>query len=168
MNLFSSFNLEDLLFRIKLTSAILSGIFGFLLVYFIVQLQKLVGAKMETARSLLRSYEPAFGGASQSRWEEIRRHIDSEREAEWKLAVIEADKLIDNLLKSAGYSGDTMGDRLMNIEKGQLANLDELWEAHKIRNRIVHDVNYFLRYAEARRAVLIYEKILKELGGAGL
>lgn len=98
-----------------------------------------------------------------SRWEEIQKHLNSTKEAEWKFAVIEADSLIDYILKSAGYPGDTMGDRLKNINKTQIVTLDGLWEAHKIRNRLAHDPNYFLRYGEAKRAVQLYEKVLKEL-----
>ena len=98
-----------------------------------------------------------------SRWEEIQRHLNSVKEAEWKFAVIEADSLVDYILKSAGYPGDTMGDRLKNIDKSQIVTLDGLWEAHKIRNRLAHDLNYFLRYGEAKRAVQLYEKTLKEL-----
>jgi len=56
-----------------------------------------------------------------------------------------------------------MGDILMNIQPGQLTTLQGLWEAHKIRNRLVHDINYFLRYTEAKRAVGLYEKTLREL-----
>lgn len=98
-----------------------------------------------------------------SRWEEIQKHLNSTKEAEWKFAVIEADSLIDYILKSAGYPGDTMGDRLKNIDKTQIVTLDGLWEAHKIRNRLAHDTNYFLRYGEAKRAIQLYEKTLKEL-----
>lgn len=97
-----------------------------------------------------------------ARWEEVLKHITSTREAEWKFAVIEADKAVDDILKNS-YPGETMGERLLNIGKGQLETLDGLWEAHKIRNRLVHDANYFLRYAEAKRAVLLFERTLKEL-----
>lgn len=99
-----------------------------------------------------------------SRWDEIQRHLNSTKEAEWKFAVIEADSLVDHILKSSGYPGDTMGERLKNIDKTQIVTLDGLWEAHKIRNRLAHDPNYFLRYGEAKRAVQLYEKTLKELG----
>ena len=106
--------------------------------------------------------QPATSGLS-LRWEEVEKHINSTREAEWKFAVIEADKLVDELLRGAGFPGDTMGDILMNIQPGQLTTLQGLWEAHKIRNRLVHDINYFLRYTEAKRAVGLYEKTLREL-----
>lgn len=142
----------------------LSVTFASLTVFFIVQFRKLVAIKIQMVSALLHSPESAFGGAGQSRWEEIVRHIESPHEAEWKLAVIEADKFVDDLLRQAGYPGDTMGERLMSIEKGQFVSLEGLWEAHKIRNKLVHDVNYFLRYAEARRTIQAYEGTLKELG----
>ena len=161
------FNMDiaEILFRVKLISFVLSASLLVISVYFMVQLRKLVGFKVAMAKGLIRSPKSALGGASQSKWEEVTRHIESANEAEWKLAVIEADKLVDNLLKSAGFPGDTMGDRLTNVEKGQLISLEGLWEAHKIRNKLVHDLNYFLRYGEAKRAVELYRRTLEELGG---
>ena len=163
MNLFD-IDIALIVWRLKLASVIFSVVFGSLAVYFIVLFQKLIGVKIATVRAMLRVPEPASGGALVSKWEEIMRHFGSEKEAEWKFAIIEADKLVDDLLKSAGYSGDTMGERLTGIEKVQLLSLDGLWEAHKIRNKLAHDTNYFLRYAEARRAIQLYENTLRELG----
>lgn len=110
------------------------------------------------------SAQSTSGGALTARWQEIINHIGSPREGEWKFAVIEADKLMDDTLKSAGYIGDTMGERLMGIEQGQIQTLDGLWDAHKTRNHLVHDANYFLRYSEAKRVIQLYEETLKELG----
>jgi hypothetical protein len=98
-----------------------------------------------------------------TRWEEIMQHIESIREGEWKFAIIEADKLVDDQLKNL-FPGETMGERLMNIDKTQLLSIDGLWEAHKVRNRLAHESNYFLRHAEAVRAIRLYEQTLKELG----
>ncbi len=98
-----------------------------------------------------------------NRWQEILGHVESVREGEWKFAVIEADKLVDDVLKNL-FAGETMGERLMNIDKTQLVTLDGLWEAHKIRNRLAHDMNYFLRHAEAVRAIHLFEQTLHELG----
>lgn len=124
-------------------------------------MNRLIGVKINLAKEILPP-QPATSGLN-SRWDEITKHINSTREAEWKFGVIEADKLVDELLKGAGFPGDTMGDRLLNIQSGQLTTLQGLWEAHKIRNRLVHDTNYFLRYTEAKRAVGLYEKTIKEL-----
>ena len=63
----------------------------------------------------------------------------------------------------SGYAGDSFGDRLMNIDAGALASLDGLWWAHKVRNRLAHEMDYFLRYTEARQAMGYYEQTLQEL-----
>lgn len=146
---------------VKLILIIASVLIGVLIAMVVIKTNRLVGTKINLIKELLPP-SPATSGLN-LRWDEIEKHINSTREAEWKFAVIEADKLTDELLKGAGFPGDTMGERLMNIQPGQLITLQSLWEAHKIRNRLVHDVNYFLRYTEAKRAVSLYEKTLKEL-----
>src|SRR3989344_3252947 len=42
------------------------------------------------------------------RWQEITQHIDSIREGEWKFAVIDADKIVDDVLKNS-FAGETVG-----------------------------------------------------------
>ena len=103
-------------------------------------------------------------GAIVARWQEVLYHMQSYKEAEWKFAIVEADKLTNDVLKRAGYEGESMGDRLTLINKDQISNIDELWEAHKLRNKVVHDVEYRVVYEEAKKAVVQYEKTLKEVG----
>lgn len=155
--------LAQLIIQVKTLSLFISLILGTLAIYLFIQFRNLIKQKTEIMKSLIRTPEAASGGGVISKWKEVVRHFESTKEAEWKFAVIEADKLVDDLLKQAGYPGDTMGERLMNIEQGQLLSLQGLWEAHKIRNKLAHDVNYFLRYAEARQAIKFFEEALKEL-----
>ena len=102
-------------------------------------------------------------GLFQERWGGIMGRLESPHEAEWKLAVLEADKLVDDAMAHAGFSGGTFGDRLTAIAPGTLASLDGLWWAHKVRNRLVHEVDYFLRYTEARQAIGYFQQTLEEL-----
>lgn len=102
-------------------------------------------------------------GMLYGRWDTIRTRLDSPREADWKVALLEADALIDDALARAGFSGDTFGDRLTNMAPGALASLDGIWWAHKVRNRVAHEQDYFLRYTEARQAFGYYEAALTEL-----
>lgn len=150
---------------LKLIAYITTPILTVLIVWVVVKSKALLKVTKATPEAVSGiSQIPSDGGALQARWQEIITHIGSTREAEWKYAVIEADKLVDDALQAAGYSGETMGERLMNIENGQIQTINGLWDAHKIRNRLVHDTNYFLRYAEAKRATQLYEETLKELG----
>lgn len=106
---------------------------------------------------------PAPEGPLKAQWMRVVAHLDSPREADWKLAVIEADKLAERALSGAGFAGGGLGEKLMNIAPGNLVSLDGLWWAHKVRNRLAHEMDYFLRYTEARQAIGYYEQALNEL-----
>lgn len=150
---------------LKMISYIATVILSSLLVWVIIkfsQLKKKVKESIPANSGI--NPTPENMGVLTARWEEISKHIASTNENEWKFSIIEADKLTDDALRIAGFGGETMGERLMNIQPGQLQTLQGLWEAHKVRNRLVHDTNYFLRYAEAKKVILHYEETLKELG----
>lgn len=97
-----------------------------------------------------------------TRWKEIEAHAASSNTADWKLALIDADALIDDILKRARYQGKTMGERLKQIEPSDLDHLADLWEAHKLRNRIAHEAERIDR-RDMERAMEQYRSVLKEL-----
>ena len=97
-------------------------------------------------------------------WQKIRHRLDSNIEAEYKLAIIEADEFFSNVLKRMGYPGDNLEKQLVPIEdKGFLPNLNDVKKAYQVRNGIVHDPNYHLTLSEAQEVVNIYEQALKYL-----
>lgn len=79
-----------------------------------------------------------------------------------KLAVIEADNLLDAALKSLVMPGDTLGERL-KVACYKYPKLKNVWWAHKLRNNLVHDHSFRLHSSEAKRALGEFEKALKEL-----
>lgn len=95
---------------------------------------------------------------------QIQKRFKIGDESNLKMAIIEADKILDELLKVSGYKGETMSDRLKLLTSAQLSNINEIWEAHKLRNRIVHEPNFHLTRGEAWNAVEIYKKAFKEFG----
>ena len=96
-------------------------------------------------------------------WQEVMQKMASTNPSDWNLAVIRADSLFDGVLKDIGISGETMGDRLKQLDLSQLASLNEVWEAHKIRNRIAHETDRALTHDEAMRAIDSFEAALREL-----
>lgn len=104
-----------------------------------------------------------FTNEAQKKWAEIKDRVNSFNEAEWKLSVIEADKFVDEALKNAGFEGESMGERLMMIEPGQILSLQSLWDAHKLRNLLVHDNNYQVSHRQAILVIEAFEGVLKEL-----
>ena len=96
-------------------------------------------------------------------WEKILKRLERGEESELKLAIIEADDLLNDVVKKMGYSGETLGEKLKKVSKVILPNLDEVFEAHKIKSYIVHDPTYRLDIEEAKRILEIYEKSLINL-----
>jgi len=97
------------------------------------------------------------------KWQSVLKKLEAEDENSLKLAVIEADKMFDDLLKKIGYRGEDMGERLKQITPAQLTNIQDVWEAHKLRNQIVHQPDFRLNRAQAERAIEIYQRALEEL-----
>jgi len=95
-------------------------------------------------------------------WDRVLLHVESYNESEWRLAVIEADILLAELLDTMNLAGDSIGDKLKGVEKSDFNTLDLAWEAHKIRNQIAHDPSFILTQREARRVVALYESVFKE------
>lgn len=79
------------------------------------------------------------------------------------LAVIDADKLMDEALKRRSYRGKTMGERLVAAQH-DISDNDAVWYAHKLRNRLVHEPTMRLRKNEAKQALAGFRQGLKDLG----
>ncbi|NTW61478.1 hypothetical protein HGB24_02190 [Candidatus Saccharibacteria bacterium] len=81
----------------------------------------------------------------------------------YHLTIINADKLVDQALRESGIKGQTMGERLRNSGE-RFCDLNGIWGAHKLRNRIAHEPDATISYDEARWALSKYRKALKDLG----
>jgi len=97
------------------------------------------------------------------KWEEIEKAADMRSEMGYKMAIIEADKLLDDAFKKLMIAGSTMGER-MKVISYKYPNIKKVWEAHIIRNKISHESNFRLYDSSARRALGIYKDALKEIG----
>ena len=164
--LFTNFNFQKILEVLQSIGFLVSLIFAILLIWVILKSKTQIADKIEEVKIGFNPPKPGEGKYD-ARWKEVQEHLTSFREAEWKFALIEADKITEAALREAGFPGETIGERMMLITKDQLVSIDDLWGAHKLRNVIAHDPNYQVKYAEAREAIERYEKTLRELGVLG-
>lgn len=111
-------------------------------------------------------YHEQFRGAGKnSRLRDILVHVESDHPNDWKLAIIEADIILDDVLKERGYRGISLGERLKSISPQHLSSLNDAWEAHKIRNRIAHDgADFVLTKRTAQETITRYQRVFTELG----
>ncbi len=97
------------------------------------------------------------------KWKQIVEWSESNNEANLRLSIIEADIILDSLLKKLGLPGETMGDKLKAVERSDFNTIDDAWEAHKARNNIAHQGSEFLlNQREARRIISLYERVFRE------
>lgn len=97
------------------------------------------------------------------RWDEIEAMVDAGGEMNRKMAVLEADKLLDQALKSLAMPGMTLGERL-KFAAYKYPDLRDVWWAHKVRNQLSHEASYHLDLGLAKKAVKAFKKALTRLG----
>lgn len=100
------------------------------------------------------------------KWLKVMEWAYSENPADWRLAIMEADVMLEDVLRKSGYPGDTIGEMLKSAGGAdQFLSLDAAWEAHKVRNNIAHGgSDYQLSERETRRAIGLFEQVFREFG----
>jgi hypothetical protein len=83
------------------------------------------------------------------RWKEILGRYKMGTESDMRLAVIEADSLVEEVFKKTGFEGESLGERIKNITPQELHSIDALKEAHALRNRLVHTPGYKISSQDA-------------------
>ena len=111
-------------------------------------------------------YQENFKGMPKNnRIQDMLDHIASDSPSDWKLAIIEADIILDEILKDAGYAGTSLGERLRSISPERLRSLDDAWQAHKVRNQIAHGgADFILTQRLAQDTVKQYRRVFHEMG----
>ena len=105
------------------------------------------------------------GGSKNERWSKTLSYLFSQHASDWKLAIIEADSMLESLMEQLGFSGENLGDRLKMANQENFSNLTIAWEVHTIRNRIAHEgLAFELSQHEAKRVIALYEQIFHEYG----
>lgn len=97
-----------------------------------------------------------------TKWLAITQNAGSTSET-WQFAILSADKLLDCALRERGISGNTLGERLKNA-KPYVSDIDAVWRAHKLRNRIAHEDGVKVSQRQASDAMKIFKRALTDLG----
>lgn len=97
------------------------------------------------------------------RWIQIQNHMASHNQSEWRIAILEADILLYDMLNQMGYPGDSIGEMLKQVDEASFVTLQDAWKAHRIRNVIAHEgATYELTRGEAERAMRMYQRVFEE------
>ena len=115
----------------------------------------------------MRQLEQKLAGESVSnvneRWDKVETLVASDNPGDWRVAILEADVMLDELVSAMGYDGDTLGEKLKMIEQSDFQTLDAAWEVHKVRNRIAHHgSDFILTHREAKRIIDLFREVFEE------
>lgn len=98
------------------------------------------------------------------KWEQVLAHVASGNHNEWRLAILEADIILDEIVyERFGDLGDTLGERLKKVDRSDFNTIDKAWEAHRIRNSIAHEGSAFeLSERDLRQTLNLYRDVFEE------
>lgn len=101
----------------------------------------------------------------QEAWNKLMQRVEEcEGPETLTLAIIEADKLLDDVLRLLGFPGEHLAERLDQFERRKKTRTTEkLWQAHRIRNNLVHAQGFKIGSAQAREVLGAYEDFFKEI-----
>lgn len=163
VNFFTSYQFKEIIFTIKTVLIIISSIFLLLIIALLVNIAIVSPIK----RTLIRFFSDFFRPFKQKppplvfnkkkiekKIKSIDKKLKSGVEANYKLAILEAEKLFDRTLKEIGYGAEK-----------KLENIAEIKEAGKIKKQIIEDKELKLSREEAQSAVEAYKKGLEGLLG---
>ncbi len=141
----------------------ISVILSTLLIFFINYLYKKLKVLGEIDEAKYRHKDVEEDKNINQSWERVLGHANSENESEWRLAILEADIMLNDLLEKLSLPGDTMAEKLKSVEKTDFTTIDMAWEGHKIRNRIAHDgASFQLSSHETKRVIGLYKQVFEE------
>lgn len=73
----------------------------------------------------------------EKKWQDIVDLFESDNENDWRMAIIEADILINNIMTFSGVSGNNHIEKINSLSSKKL-NKETLYSLHRIRNRVAH------------------------------
>lgn len=97
-------------------------------------------------------------------WKKLRKNLESGEENKYKLAIIKADAIIENMLDRLKYKGKDFSEKVANVPAGQVEHLDDIKRAHETRNKIIHNENFPVDKRLAEETIALYEKFLEFFG----
>lgn len=152
---------------LSIISFLVSGVFIFAYIYAMQRAAQLSDQENAWLRGQEKKYQELYLGArtKNSRWDDVETHIASANPSDWRLAIIEADIMLEEAFAELGLAGNTLGERLKSASPAQIRSLDDAWRAHKVRNEIAHaGADFVLTKALADQTIAQFKRVFIELG----
>lgn len=149
-------------------SIILSLIFLTIIIFSLVRIREIQLADKEEIKhkikeAMLRNKERERN--ENPKWHYILTLIESPNDSDWRVAIMEADSMLEEILKERGLSGRTVSELLEGAKESGYRSMQDIWDAHLVRNRIAHEgADFPLSQVEGRRVIKMFQNFFEELG----
>lgn len=162
LDYYYSYNWDQIIHVLKIISAIFSILFIFFISIILFKIRGNIKKGLLTITENI-AKPNALKKELDKKWQTIIDKLEKDNESDYKLAIIEADNILDNTLIKKGFIGDDMGERLKQINNQQIPNLDDVWQAHKLRNRIAHESDIRITKRQAEQVIESYKRAVEDL-----
>ena len=159
----SSSTLQETLLPVKLVCFVFTLFFLAGVFYFMLNSSWLQHKFLEDATEFF-SWQSYGAHQIEKRWGKIKKRMELGLEPDLKLAIIEADDFLTELLEERGYDRETFEDSIKaagrlisSMESGIIA-------AHESRNSIVYDPDYKLSADQTQKILSVYESVINAIG----
>jgi len=148
--------------------SLLAVIFIAVILYCLIRIYEINHEQAQKRKALLAGPDtppvPVDTKKYTGRWSIVEEHSNSDRDAEWRLAILEADAMLEEATSEKGFVGDTLGERLKNVSEQQFPAKQLAWDAHLVRNNIAHQGSlYELTRSETRQTIDRFKRVLETL-----
>jgi len=145
---------------VGIVSSLLSLIFIIIIIFCIVRMFEIqaydkMEIKHEIHEALLRDKEKARN--ENQRWTYITTLVESPNESDWRMAILEADSFLEEVLREKDMTGDTVSELLESAKSNGYTSIQNAWDAHIVRNKIAHEGSeYPVSQIEGRRVIILF------------
>ena len=161
----SSSQIQDMLFPVKLVFVTFAMFFLAGVIYFMINSSWLQYKFLEDVTEFF-SWQSYGMRQISKQWNRIKKRAEIGSESEYKLAIIEAEDFLSEVLEDRGYDGKTLEENLQKAGRLVSPIFNEIISAHQIRNSIVYDPDYKLTDEQAKKALDVYESAINNIGVA--
>ncbi len=112
---------------------------------------------------ILKNFKDYGSSKAQKQWRKIKQNFEKDDPVYWKVALLEAEKLMDEILVRMGLGSGTMDERLSRASVDEIPNLQDVIRARNLCQDIARDPDYRLNKEDAEKTLGSFEKALLAL-----
>lgn len=161
-----SSELHQQLLPLKIIFVLSGAAFIFIFLFLLLRTKWIAWTAYSDIMDFLTASKKLMGITNQKNlqaWNKIKKGLEKNYEAQWKVSLIEAVSFFEEILKNAGYAGENFRERLDKLSPDDISNIDRLIKADEIYHDIISDPNYRLNKDKAHEVVTDIEQTLTQM-----